>query len=118
MVKLRGYDDTYLFVARPVDPEVLEFMRLTDENVTEYRQYASNRLVFQITFTIMYLGLAVVLLLAALWVGIALANRFVDPIRNLMIASQPGQPGRPRRAGAGAGGQGRPARSVEPASTG
>ncbi len=87
VVKLRGYDDTYLFVARPVDPEVLEFMRLTDDNITEYRQYASNRLVFQITFTIMYLGLALVLLLAALWIGIALANRFVDPIRNLMIAS-------------------------------
>jgi two-component system nitrogen regulation sensor histidine kinase NtrY len=62
-------------------------MRLTDDNVTEYRQYESNRLVFQITFTIMYLGLALVLLLAALWIGIALANRFVDPIRNLMIAS-------------------------------
>jgi len=74
-------------VARPVNPEVLEFMRLTDNNVTEYRQYASNRLVFQITFTLMYLGLALVLLLAALWIGIALANRFVDPIRNLMIAS-------------------------------
>ncbi len=87
VVKLRGYDNTFLFVARPVNPEVLEFMRLTDENVTEYRQYASNRLVFQITFTIMYLGLALVLLLAALWIGIALANRFVDPIRNLMIAS-------------------------------
>ncbi|UXN72876.1 HAMP domain-containing protein [Devosia sp. A8/3-2] len=87
IIKLRGYDDTYLFVARPVDAEVLEYMRLTDENITEYRQYASNRLVFQITFTIMYVGLAVVLLLAALWIGIALANRFVDPIRNLMIAS-------------------------------
>ncbi|WDR03324.1 HAMP domain-containing protein [Devosia algicola] len=87
VVKLRGYDNTYLFVARPVDAEVLEYMRLTDENITEYRQYASNRLVFQITFTIMYVGLAVVLLLGALWIGIALANRFVDPIRNLMIAS-------------------------------
>jgi two-component system nitrogen regulation sensor histidine kinase NtrY len=87
VIKLRGYDKTYLFVARPVNPEVLEFMRLADDNVTEYRQYESNRLVFQITFTIMYLGLALVLLLAALWVGIALANRFVDPIRNLMIAS-------------------------------
>ena len=87
VVKLRGYSDTYLFVARPVDPEVLEFMRLTDDNITQYRQYASNRLVFQITFTIMYLGLALVLLLAALWIGIALANRFVDPIRNLMVAS-------------------------------
>jgi len=87
VVKLRGYDDTFLFVARPVDQEVLEFMRLTDENITEYRDYESNRLVFQITFTIMYVGLALVLLLAALWIGIALANRFVDPIRNLMIAS-------------------------------
>ena len=87
VIKLRGYNNTYLFTARPVNPEVLEFMRLTDDNVTEYRQYASNRLVFQITFTIMYLGLALVLLLAALWIGIALANRFVDPIRNLMIAS-------------------------------
>ena len=87
IVKLRGYENTYLFVARPVDPEVLQYMRLTDDNVTQYRQYASNRLVFQITFTIMYVGLAVVLLLAALWVGIALANRFVAPIRNLMVAS-------------------------------
>jgi two-component system nitrogen regulation sensor histidine kinase NtrY len=88
IVKLRGYDNTWLFVARPVDPEVLEYMNLTDANVTAYRQYASNRLVFQITFTLMYVGLAVVLLLAALWIGIALANRFVDPIRNLMIASR------------------------------
>lgn len=87
VVKLRGYNDTYLFVARPVDPEVLEFMHMTDNNITEYRKYASNRLVFQITFTIMYLGLALVLLLAALWIGIALANRFLDPIRNLMVAS-------------------------------
>jgi two-component system nitrogen regulation sensor histidine kinase NtrY len=87
VVKLRGYADTYLFVARQVDPVVLEFMRLTDENITEYREYASNRLVFQITVTITYVGLALVLLLAALWIGIAMANRFVSPIRNLMIAS-------------------------------
>jgi len=87
VIKLRGYDEMFLFVARPVEAEVLEYMQLTDENVSEYREYASNRLVFQITFTIMYVGLAVVLLLAALWIGIALANRFVDPIRNLMIAS-------------------------------
>ena len=87
VVKLRGYDNTYLFVARPVDPEVLEFTRLTDQNITEYRNYESNRFVFQITFTLMYVGLALVLLLAAVWIGIALANRFVDPIRNLMIAS-------------------------------
>ena len=87
VVQLRGYDDTFVFVARPVDAEVLEYMRLIDENITEYRQYASSRLVFQITFTIMYVGLALVLLLAAVWIGIAFANRFVAPIRKLRIAS-------------------------------
>ena len=87
VVKLRGYNDTYLFVARPVDPEVLEYMRLADQAISEYRQYASNRWVFQVTFGLMYIGVAFVMLLAALWIGIALANRFVAPIRNLMIAS-------------------------------
>lgn len=87
LVKLRGYDDTYLFTARPVDAEVLEYMKLTDDNISDYRLYASNRVVFQVTFALMYIGLALVLLLAALWIGMALANRFVDPIRNLMIAS-------------------------------
>ncbi|RDE08632.1 sensor histidine kinase NtrY-like [Pelagibacterium lacus] len=87
VVKLRGYTDLYLFVARPVDPEVLEYVRLTDSNVTEYRLYDSNRLVFQITSTLMYVGVAFVFLLAALWIGIALANGLIDPIRNLMVAS-------------------------------
>ncbi|MEQ8444766.1 MAG: PAS domain-containing sensor histidine kinase [Pelagibacterium sp.] len=87
VVKLRGYDDLFLFVARPVDAEVLEYVRLTDENITDYRLYDSSRLVFQITFALMYVGVAFVFLLAALWIGIALANGLIDPIRNLMIAS-------------------------------
>nr|WP_255768931.1 PAS domain-containing sensor histidine kinase [Maritalea mediterranea] len=87
VIKLENYPDHYLFVARGVEAEVLEYMRLTEQNVTEYREYESNRLVFQITFAIMYIGLAIVVLLAAVWVGIYLANRLVAPIRNLMIAS-------------------------------
>jgi two-component system nitrogen regulation sensor histidine kinase NtrY len=87
VIKLENYPNHYLFVARGVEAEVLEYMRLTEQNVNEYREYESNRLVFQITFAIMYIGLAIVVLLAAVWVGIYLANRLVAPIRNLMIAS-------------------------------
>lgn len=87
IVKLRGYEEVFLFVARPIDQAVNEYVKLTDENISEYRLYASNRLVLQLTYGVMYLGLSLVLLLAALWIGMALANRFVDPIRNLMIAS-------------------------------
>jgi len=87
VIKLKGYDNYYLFVARSVEAQVLEYMRLAEQNVTEYREYESNRLVFQITFAFMYVGLAFVVLLAAVWLGIALANRLVAPIRNLMVAS-------------------------------
>jgi len=87
VIKLAGYGDKYLFVARSVEAQVLEYMRLADQNVAEYREYESNRLVFQITFAFMYVGLAFVVLLAAVWLGIALANRLVAPIRNLMVAS-------------------------------
>ncbi|GLQ18443.1 sensor histidine kinase NtrY-like [Maritalea porphyrae] len=87
VIKLTGYDNYYLFVARGVDPQVLEYTRLAEQNVAEYREYESNRLVFQITFAFMYVGLAFVVLLAAVWLGIALANRLVAPIRNLMVAS-------------------------------
>ncbi|MCB1516031.1 MAG: HAMP domain-containing protein, partial [Hyphomicrobiaceae bacterium] len=87
LIKLRGYDNVYLFAARTVDPEVLEYVKLTEENISDYRTYESNRLVFQLTFGLMYAGLAVILVLAAVWLGMAMANRFVDPIRNLMVAS-------------------------------
>ena len=87
VIKLAGYDNVYFFAARGVDPQVIEYMRLVRQNVTEYREYESNRLVFQITFAFMYVGLAIVVLLAAVWLGIALANRLVTPIRNLMVAS-------------------------------
>ncbi len=87
VIQLSNYDDVYLFAARPVDAEVLEYMRLTDQNITQYRQYDSSRLVFQVTFTIIYIGVALVMLLAAVWIGIAFANRFIAPIRDLMVAS-------------------------------
>ncbi len=87
VMQLNNYDDVYLFVARPVDAEVLEYMRLTDQNITEYRQYDSSRLVFQVTFTIIYIGVALIMLLVAVWIGIAFANRFIEPVRELMLAS-------------------------------
>ncbi|MGJ8528297.1 ATP-binding protein [Maritalea sp.] len=87
VVRLSGYDKLYLFVARGVDPQVLEYMRLAEQNVLEYSEYESNRLVFQVTFAFMYVGLAFVVLLAAVWLGIALANGLVTPIRNIMVAS-------------------------------
>src|SRR5437764_6620062 len=36
VIKLRGYDDTYLYVARPLDPRVIEQLHATQESVAEF----------------------------------------------------------------------------------
>ena len=38
VIKLRGYDDTYLYVARPLDPRVIEQLQATQASVAGIRQ--------------------------------------------------------------------------------
>ena len=38
VIKLRGYDDTYLYVARPLDPRVIEQLEATQGERAGIRQ--------------------------------------------------------------------------------
>lgn len=87
IIKLKNYDDLYLFVARYVDQQVLEYVKLADQNITEFRELSSGRWTFQIAFALIYASLTLALLLAAVWTGVRFANGFIAPIGNLMIAS-------------------------------
>ena len=41
IIKLRGYDDTYLYIARLLDPRVLAQLRATQASVAEYADLSS-----------------------------------------------------------------------------
>ena len=43
VIKLTGFDDLYLYLARPIDPRVTRNLRLTEENAAEYRRLQENR---------------------------------------------------------------------------
>ena len=88
VVQLSGYDDVYLYVARGVSPEVLGYISLTEETVNEYRQLEASRFGVQLAFVILYLGVSLVVLLSAIWLGIAFANWLVSPIRRLIDAAK------------------------------
>lgn len=88
IVELSGYDDVYLFVTRSVAAHVLRYIGLIGDTVSEYRSLEASRFGVQLAFGILYLGLSLVVLLSAIWLGIAFANWLVSPIRRLIDAAK------------------------------
>ncbi len=87
IVQMPSFDNAFLYVARAVDPQVLNYQRLTQANAAEYSSLERRRFGVQIAFGLMYIGFALILLLSAMWVGIGVANRLVSPIRRLIGAA-------------------------------
>ncbi|MEP0520675.1 MAG: PAS domain-containing sensor histidine kinase [Hyphomicrobiales bacterium] len=87
-MKLSSYNDnTYLYLVRALNPEVLEYVLLVNERAAEYQQLEQTRFGVQIAFGLLYIGIALIVLLSAIWLGINFANRLVSPIRRLMTAA-------------------------------
>ena len=87
VIKLRGYNDTYLYIARRLDPRVVAQLRETQASVSEYANLESRRLGVQVAFGLMYTVIALIVLLSAVWIGLNFANRLVAPIRRLIGAA-------------------------------
>jgi two-component system, NtrC family, nitrogen regulation sensor histidine kinase NtrY len=87
VVKLRGYDNLYLYVARLLDPRVVQQLRATQESVGEYANLEARRLGIQVAFALMFAVIALIVLLSAAWIGLDFANRLVAPIRRLIGAA-------------------------------
>lgn len=87
IVKLREIDDVYLYTIRAVDPEVIKARQIVRANTDEYRGLESNRLSTQVAFALVYLGVTLIIVLSAIWTGIAVADRLVRPIRQLIGAA-------------------------------
>lgn len=88
LVRLDAFVDSYLFVGRFVDPQVISHLTRTQEVVTEYEQLEGRRSGIQITFALIFAVVAILLLLVAVWVGLAVATRVVDPIGDLVMAAE------------------------------
>src|SRR5687768_12635048 len=88
VIKLVGFEDLYLYLARPIDPRVTRYLRLTEENAAEYEQLQANRFNVQIAFAILFVGMALVVLLSAIWIGLGFARSLVSPIRRLIGAAE------------------------------
>jgi two-component system nitrogen regulation sensor histidine kinase NtrY len=87
VIPLKEFEDTFLYFARPIDPKVIQYLRQTQESVIEYQGLEARRFGVQVAFALMYALISLILLLAAVWLGLNFANRLVAPIRRLITAA-------------------------------
>src|SRR5712675_294907 len=87
VIRLRAFNDTFLYVARLLDPRVVAQLKQTQASVAEYAEIESRRLGLQVAFGLMFAVIALTILMASVLIGLNFANWLVAPIRRLMSAA-------------------------------
>ena len=88
VVKLDGFVDTFLYVGRYLEPRVLNHIERTRNAVAQYKNLEGRRYSIEITFAMVFVLVALLLLTAAIWVGLTFATRLVRPITALATAAE------------------------------
>ncbi len=87
MIKLTSLVDTYLYISRNVDPEILRYLNETEEAVSFYYSVENSQIGIKITFAIIYIIVVTLLLFLSTSIAITFASRLTKPIVNLIGAS-------------------------------
>jgi len=87
IVRLDRFIDSYLYVGRLVDPRVLGYVEETRRGAEFYDSLEGQRSGLQITFAMVFVVVALLLLLAAIWVGLNLATKLAQPVAALISAA-------------------------------
>jgi two-component system nitrogen regulation sensor histidine kinase NtrY len=87
VVRLKGFQDAYLYVVRPVDRGILVHLRETEGAWAAYRDTAANRGRIKVAFELSYAETVLLVLVGAVWLGMAAANSISTPIARLVQAA-------------------------------
>jgi two-component system nitrogen regulation sensor histidine kinase NtrY len=87
LVELNSTPPLMLLIERAVDPHILDHMRHTEDAVAQYQRLDQNRSGLQVTFALIFALVALLVLTAAVLIGLVLANQIVRPIGWLITAA-------------------------------
>jgi len=87
LVHLPAFADRYLYVTRSVDGQILELLDETQSTVMLYRQLEQDRGELLFEFALIYVGFALIVVLAAVWLAFWFADRLSRPVARLAGAA-------------------------------
>ncbi len=85
--RLSGYDNAYLYVAKPLEAGLWAQLRTSEQSVVDYRDSLKSRSTVEGIFLLSYLNTALLVLVGAVWVGMGVATQIADPIARLVRAA-------------------------------
>ncbi|SDG93229.1 sensor histidine kinase NtrY-like [Roseospirillum parvum] len=88
LVRVDPLANLFLFVGRFVDASVLAHVEEVEQAVNDYQKLEGERSGFEITFTLIFIVVTLLVLLAAISFGLILANRLARPLVALIDASE------------------------------
>tara|TARA_B100001248_G_scaffold165057_1_gene124808 strand:- start:4795 stop:6516 length:1722 start_codon:yes stop_codon:yes gene_type:complete len=87
MTKLNSLVDTYLYISRNIDQEILRYLNETEQAVSFYYSVENSQTGIKVTFAIIYIIVVTLLLFLSTSIAITFASRLTKPIVNLIKAS-------------------------------
>ncbi|HET7883404.1 MAG TPA: ATP-binding protein, partial [Acetobacteraceae bacterium] len=88
VVRLDSTPPLLLMIGRPVDPSILEHMTRTEQAVAEYQRLDQDRSWLQVAFAWIFATVALLVLLAAVAIGLVMANQIARPLGRLILAAE------------------------------
>ncbi|WP_412175625.1 ATP-binding protein [Albidovulum litorale] len=88
LIALPAFADRMLYVSRNVDGQILNLLDDTRATVALYQQLEASRGRVLFEFGLVYVGFALLLVLAATWMGLWVAERLSRPVGRLAGAAQ------------------------------
>ena len=88
LIALDGFADRFLYVGRSVDGRILGLLDDAQQTARLYNQLENDRGRILFEFGLLYLGFAVILILASIWLGLWFAERLSRPVGRLAGAAQ------------------------------
>jgi len=88
LTKLANIVDAYLVIERFVDPQVIAHIKRIEDAVGRYQTMEQQRSGIQITFVMIFIVVALLLLMAAIWIGLTVSTQLATPISSLISAAE------------------------------
>ncbi len=87
VMRLNQFVGAYLLIGRFVDARVIDHVERVEKGIAQYQRIEQQRSGLQVTFVMIFVVVALLLLLAAAWVGLTVATNVATPVSRLISAA-------------------------------
>ncbi len=88
MVLVDWQNDIYLYIGRKIDVRILGYVEETSKAVELYKNMEGRRFQIQVTFALIFIVIASLALMGAIWVALVFSGKLFKPITQLIAAAE------------------------------